>query len=101
MRLPPAFGYGTTTVVVPVMPVAADSVTPPPPTFGLRVAVLSRPRSFCGHRRRSRLHRGRPLQASGKPLIHMREARQVDPAHPGPGQHRGNVEVRGRESRAH
>ena len=50
---------------------------------------------------RSRLHRGRPLQASGKPLIHVREARHVDPAHPGPGQHRGNVEVRDRESRAH
>jgi hypothetical protein len=33
-------------------------------------------------------------------LVHVREARQSNAAYPGPGQHRGNVEVRDRESLA-
>ena len=47
-----------------------------------------------------RPHRSWPLQAPGQPLVHVREARQSDAAYPGPGQHRGNVEVRDRESLA-
>ena len=35
------------------------------------------PRSVC-HCLRSHLRRGRPLQASGQPLVHVREACQVD-----------------------
>ena len=40
--------------------------------FGHEGGSDPQPRSVC--HLRSRLHRGRPLQASGQPLVHVREA---------------------------